>query len=224
MWLDGNGDGVAERYYFGMDGYMVSDAVTPDGLLTGSSGAWTVDGVIQTEQTQWVDNRYWEIPVTDSQYQALTEFQDRRYEGEHLSDPGLGQACQEIDPYELACRVTELVNEERAARGRADLKRDEELMEIAVMRAEESDVCAPHTRPDGSGYATAVPGSGYVGENLANMTSGYRDLEQTAQDAVRSWLASPSHKKNILNPRYKSTGVGVWTEGSRMRMVQLFTD
>lgn len=35
QWLDGNNDGMAECYYFGSDGYMVSDTVTPDGIEIG---------------------------------------------------------------------------------------------------------------------------------------------------------------------------------------------
>ena len=30
QWLDGNQDGMAEHYYFGPDGYMISDTTAPD--------------------------------------------------------------------------------------------------------------------------------------------------------------------------------------------------
>lgn len=38
-WLDGNADGVAECYYFGADGYMLSNTVTPDGYYVRGDGA-----------------------------------------------------------------------------------------------------------------------------------------------------------------------------------------
>lgn len=48
-WLDGNKDGVSECYYFGTDGYMLANATTPDGYTVNGDGAWTVDGVVQTQ-------------------------------------------------------------------------------------------------------------------------------------------------------------------------------
>ena len=52
QWIDGNGDGVAESYYFGPDRYMYANATTPDGYTVNADGAWTVNGVVQTQGTQ----------------------------------------------------------------------------------------------------------------------------------------------------------------------------
>lgn len=49
QWIDGNNDGVAECYYFGNDGYMLANATTPDGYIVNESGAWTVNGIVQTK-------------------------------------------------------------------------------------------------------------------------------------------------------------------------------
>lgn len=51
QWIDGNGDGVAECYYFDGNGYMLSNTTTPDGFQVDASGAWTVNGVVQTQGT-----------------------------------------------------------------------------------------------------------------------------------------------------------------------------
>lgn len=48
QWLDGNGDGIAERYAFDSQGWMYADTVTPDGYMVNADGAWTVDGEMQT--------------------------------------------------------------------------------------------------------------------------------------------------------------------------------
>lgn len=48
QWLDGNGDGTAECYYFNQDGYMAADTTTPDGYTVNADGAWIVNGVVQT--------------------------------------------------------------------------------------------------------------------------------------------------------------------------------
>lgn len=50
-WIDGNNDGVAECYYFDGNGYMLSNTTTPDGYQVNASGAWVVNGVVQTQGT-----------------------------------------------------------------------------------------------------------------------------------------------------------------------------
>ena len=50
-WIDGNNDGVAECYYFNEKGYMLSNTTTPDGYQVNASGAWVVNGVVQTQAT-----------------------------------------------------------------------------------------------------------------------------------------------------------------------------
>ena len=56
QWIDGNGDGISESYYFGPDGYMYANATTPDGYQVNADGAWTVNGVVQTQTDQTPNN------------------------------------------------------------------------------------------------------------------------------------------------------------------------
>lgn len=49
QWIDGDQDGVAECYYFNRSGYLFWNTMTPDGYQVNSNGAWTVGGVIQTQ-------------------------------------------------------------------------------------------------------------------------------------------------------------------------------
>lgn len=51
QWIDGNGDGVAECYYFDGNGYIAANTTTPDGYQVDANGAWTVNGVVQTQAT-----------------------------------------------------------------------------------------------------------------------------------------------------------------------------
>lgn len=48
-WLDGNHDNIAECYYFDGNGYMLANTTTPDGYTVNENGAWTVNGVVQTQ-------------------------------------------------------------------------------------------------------------------------------------------------------------------------------
>lgn len=50
-WIDGNNDGVAECYYFNENGYMLINTTTPDGYQVNATGAWVVNGVVQTQAT-----------------------------------------------------------------------------------------------------------------------------------------------------------------------------
>lgn len=49
QWIDGNGDGISESYYFNENGYMLANTVTPDNYTVNADGAWTVNGVVQTQ-------------------------------------------------------------------------------------------------------------------------------------------------------------------------------
>lgn len=50
-WLDGNKDGVSECYYFGADGYVLTNTTTPDGYAVDGDGAWIQNGIVQTQRT-----------------------------------------------------------------------------------------------------------------------------------------------------------------------------
>lgn len=52
QWIDGNGDGIAECYYFDHYGYCLLNGVTPDGYMVDGNGAWTVDGTVQVKMVQ----------------------------------------------------------------------------------------------------------------------------------------------------------------------------
>lgn len=49
QWIDGNGDGVSECYYFDGNGYLLTNATTPDGEQVNADGAWITNGVVQTQ-------------------------------------------------------------------------------------------------------------------------------------------------------------------------------
>ena len=45
-WING------KCYYFDSNGYMLANTTTPDGYTVDSTGAWTVNGVVQTQSTE----------------------------------------------------------------------------------------------------------------------------------------------------------------------------
>lgn len=48
-WIDQNGDGVAESYYFDDVGNILTNTTTPDGYQVNENGAWVENGVVQTQ-------------------------------------------------------------------------------------------------------------------------------------------------------------------------------
>lgn len=73
QWIDGNGDSMAEAYYFDANGYCLMNTVTPDGYTVDANGAMVVNGVIQTQavsapaaETQTVETTVSETSVARS--------------------------------------------------------------------------------------------------------------------------------------------------------------
>lgn len=104
--------------------------------------------------------------------------------------------------------VVQQTNQVRTADGLSALTYNEQLSGAA--RAKAADMFAKqywaHRAPDGREPWAFISESGYfyaaAGENLA------RDF-MTTSDMVAAWMASPTHKANIMNGRYQEIGVAV---------------
>ena len=64
QWIDGNKDGISESYYFNENGYLLTNT-TKDGCTVNGDGAWTVNGVVQTQGQKVAANL---VQNTDDQY------------------------------------------------------------------------------------------------------------------------------------------------------------
>ena len=62
QWIDGNGDGVSESYYFNENGYLITNS-SKDGYTVNADGAWTVDGVVQTQNANNATTTSDEFPL-----------------------------------------------------------------------------------------------------------------------------------------------------------------
>jgi uncharacterized protein YkwD len=111
------------------------------------------------------------------------------------------------DPRQEAA-VVGLVNQERLRAGcRRPLQTDGRLRNAA--RAHSTDMASrgffSHTGSDGSSPEQRMRRAGY-GQPLAeNLARGQR----SARDVVRAWMASPEHRRNILNCDARGIGVGL---------------
>jgi hypothetical protein len=102
--------------------------------------------------------------------------------------------------------IINLTNQQRAANGLGALATNAALNQAALAKAQDmfaKDYWA-HCSPDGTCPWYFITAAGYsystAGENLA------KDFD-TSQGVVDGWMASPSHRDNILNTTYKDIGV-----------------
>lgn len=114
-----------------------------------------------------------------------------------------------------AQEVIALLNKERKNAGLGTLKIDYALTEAAKIRADEATVSFSHTRPDGNPFWT-VDASCVYGENLAYGT------RLSPQNAHAGWMASKTHKDNLLKPGYKTIGVSAYKIGNLIYYCELF--
>lgn len=99
-------------------------------------------------------------------------------------------------------------NKERQAKGLSTLTENSSLDAAAAAKARnmlEENYWA-HYSPSGKDPWGFIKGAGYrftyAGENLAR---GFYN----ANDVVAAWMNSPSHRDNLLNPKYKEIGIAV---------------
>ena len=229
-WCDGNHDGIGENYFFDENGYMSMDTTAQE-IAVNENGAMLYNGAVCTAVMpdgqdfvpgMAIDGKlvYWVYQESDASIAAGKEREHQKTEQE---------SSENIDSYELAYRIAELVNEERESRGKEALEINEELMENALLRAEEAVENFSHTRPNGDNYDTAVTAEhSSASENLQGGGISKSDtLESLAEQIVDGWLNSSGHKKNMLNSKWEETGVGVYITGGgeytiSYRVIQIF--
>lgn len=104
------------------------------------------------------------------------------------------------------------VNEVRSQYGLSELYGLEALDSVAQTRANELVTSYGHTRPDGSGFDTAIDDAGLEwwsnAENIAYgvNSEGYYTMS-TVREAFDAWINSTGHRENILNPKLKYMAV-----------------
>jgi uncharacterized protein YkwD len=104
-------------------------------------------------------------------------------------------------------QVLDYTNQIRQQQGCGPLRLDSALVEAAGKHA--SDMVRrhymDHTNPDGQDPGDRMAAAGYRGSSWGeNIAAGY----DTAQKVVAAWMQSDGHRKNILNCRFTTIGIG----------------
>lgn len=105
-------------------------------------------------------------------------------------------------------QVVESTNAMRSNSGLGTLTYSSQLAQAAIAKAQNmfSEGYWAHTSPTGKEPWDFIKSTGYIykiaGENLA------RDFDTTAP-MIDAWMNSPTHRANIMNPRYQEIGIAV---------------
>ncbi len=143
---------------------------------------------------------------------SYPSYMDEQSDGYHAYHDTF--AMRGTKSYDLAWQVLDLVNQERAKENIAPLTMDAELLDAAMQRAAEINVCFSHTRPTGSSCFTAC--AKMSRENVAFGSS-------TAAGVMEQWMDSEGHRKNILSSDSKSIGIGCVKIGNYYFWAQCFS-
>ncbi len=128
--------------------------------------------------------------------------------GQDVEALALGQAAAEQS---LHC----LINERRAEAGLAFVRPSDQLRQAGLGHSQDmvSRSFFSHTSPSGTDFIDRILRTGYarkarswtVGENLV---WGSGELSTPAA-MVDAWMNSPSHRENVLRPRFQEMGIAL---------------
>lgn len=131
---------------------------------------------------------------------------------------------------EVERKVWQFTNDVRQAHHLMPVSRDTTLIDIA--RAHSDDMLRrnyfSHVSPDGKSpqdrVAPAYSRTLFrAGENIwGGHGYDFSDANLMARLIVDSWMSSPGHRANLLNPDYNYVGIGVSAMGKEVRATQNF--
>ncbi len=133
----------------------------------------------------------------------------RIYPSEPAKSAGKSKAANAFD---LERRAFELINQQRTATGLEALAWSDDAARIARLHSENmaNYNFFSHTGIDGLMVNDRADSFGIrkwraIGENIAYN----QGFENPVEFAVERWMQSPKHRDNLLNSRWKESGIGI---------------
>ena len=122
--------------------------------------------------------------------------------------------------------IYNLINNERRKKGLSELDRDENLTKLSRSYSKKMAKESFFSHYDREGNSVVeraedanIEGWSKIGENLF-YCEGYDDFDVLA---VRGWMNSPEHRRNILDRQFTSTGIGIaQSRDGRIYITQVF--
>lgn len=116
---------------------------------------------------------------------------------------GSSQAAQ---ARELACLVTSV----RAANGLRPLRIDTRLARAARLKLADNVRCGDFSHTAcGRPFTAVFEAAGYRGAEVGENLAWAQGTLASPRQVLRSWLASPGHRANLLSPRFTEIGIAL---------------
>jgi len=148
--------------------------------------------------------------------------------GAEQADRGTVPSDEDVLRAETEEGIVQVINQAREERGLSPLREDSRLQKIA--RRHSQDMANrrffAHFNPDGRDVVerlqtAKITGFTAAGENIFSK----KRVEDPAPVVIREWLGDLGHRKNLLNPRYTTTGVGIARgERGELYVTQVFLE
>jgi len=141
-----------------------------------------------------------------------------------------GSAPTQLDQEAFEAEVVRLINEERAKAGLVTLEADPTLVEIARVRGQDmvkKDYFS-HYGPNGEYLVMELAPKygigGWVWENSTQLLRTTSLTSDNAARAVSNWMNSQEHRKVLMEPFLRHTGVGTAIGENAIIVNQLFAE
>ncbi|MCT2535158.1 CAP domain-containing protein [Aquibacillus koreensis] len=123
------------------------------------------------------------------------------------------------DMSDFQMQVVELTNQKRQENGLPPLSADQELTEVAQVKAKDmaDNNYFSHTSPT---YGSPFDMMNQFGIDYTSASENIAAGQTTPEEVVRGWMNSEGHRKNILSNKSTHIGVGFYENGNQW--VQMF--
>ncbi|MGB7416948.1 MAG: CAP domain-containing protein [Thermosynechococcaceae cyanobacterium] len=124
----------------------------------------------------------------------------------------------------MESQVQAQINQIRRSNGLSALSGNGRLAQVARGHSQNmaSRSFFSHTDPNGNTSFERVQGAGIPFQLVAENLAWHENSPNPVSSAVRGWMASPTHRTNIMRPEVNQTGVGITRVGNRYYFTQLF--
>jgi len=130
---------------------------------------------------------------------------------EHKSPVHPRKSTPKRDIFMMEKRLFDLINSERKAKNLPEFKLNTKIQNAA--RAHSKDMVKrrffDHLNPDKQDVGSRLKAVNIKWAAVAENIASNKNMDDPIETAFKSWLNSSSHYKNIINPEYELSGIGI---------------
>lgn len=203
----------------------------PSSWATGIVAAALKNNVIRTNEPYWdLSQQFADFACARQEVAAFLERMLEEVRPSLFSSVEVAGQTSSISLDERAAFLLNLINQERAKAGLNSLIWNSRLESFAQGYATEMGEHGffSHVSPISGSFQERAKvlfdqGFTFVGENLARVNNiGSFTTEALLSSIHNSFMNSPTHRDNIMNPNWTSVGMGFWSDGNWLYVAVCF--